>query len=100
MADCRTADTEPGFTRLFALLLLLTVFFLPLHLHAPNIDAKIVTECACHQGSRTVACLAPTPADVSPLFDFQPLVFEPVVSIGRICIDSAPIRAPPTLSVL
>jgi len=100
MSIARVGLSDSGVKRVAALALLLAVFSLPLHLHAPNLHAKIVTECACQHGSRTVASLATAPANPIPLFDFQALAPEPVVSFGCISIASGSIRAPPSLAVL
>ncbi len=100
MSSSRGAARKTGIKRVAALALLLAVFFLPLHVHAPSFHAKVATECVCQQGSRTVASLAPTPVDVIPILAYQTVVFEPVASSGRISMSSGSIRAPPSFAVL
>ncbi len=85
--------------RLAALVSLLGVFFLPLHFHALTASPKLVKECACLQGARTVASLAPASAIFSPVIEFQPITFAAGEKNERFSHSTFCIRAPPVLAV-
>jgi len=86
--------------RLIAAGLLLSVFLLPLHVHAFISAAQIAKECSCLHGNRTQLASAPAAEDwaPSPLVSFFS-VFEPRES-GRFSIGRSAIRAPPSESPL
>ena len=86
----------PG-QRMLGALLLLFVFFLPLHFHPTDESSQISHECSCYLGGPTQLGSAPSP---------PALVFAPVVSFvvtGRVrtavnlVIGSDSARAPPFL---
>jgi hypothetical protein len=84
--------------RLLGLLLFVTVFFLPLHFHTPNIAPQIAKECSCLSGTRTESALAPASGACVALFDYQPFRAEVEVYLGSVYTLLAPIRAPPVLA--
>jgi hypothetical protein len=85
--------------RLAALVSLLGVFFLPLHFHSLTAPAKLAKECACVQGTRTVASLAPAPSPLNPVFEFQPIALAAGEKCERISVSTTCIRAPPAPAV-
>jgi hypothetical protein len=83
-----------------ASLLLLTVFFLPLHLHFFTSTAQVNKECGCYYGGRTQADLARAPANFTPTFQVSSVVvYEPQVFAWS-SFDSYAIRAPPSITSL
>jgi hypothetical protein len=86
--------------RLAALVALVAVFFLPLHFHSLTKSAKVATECACAQGTRTVASLAPAPPTVIAVLEIQPLLFTAGAKYQRLSVSLSSIRAPPVLAVI
>jgi len=78
-------------------LLLLFVFFLPLHFHPAHEDHQISHECSCYLGGRTQLGSAP----LSPILLFAPTVFFIVVGKAEApissIVESASARAPPFL---
>ena len=83
--------------RLAAVVLLLAVFFLPLHFHSLTLAAQVTKECSCYQGGRTQVGLAPASVDWTPAF--QPtfiVVYEPQI-LSWLSIAAHTIRAPPAI---
>ena len=86
--------------RVAAVILLLAVFFLPLHSHSFTPTAQVTKECSCYHGGRTQAGLAPALADWTPSLQASLIVaYEPQV-LGWLSIKSHTIRAPPSASSL
>ncbi|HWO42630.1 MAG TPA: hypothetical protein VNO43_12590 [Candidatus Eisenbacteria bacterium] len=89
-----------GTQRTLSLILLLAVFFLPLHFHALTVASQVNKECSCLSGSRTQPGLAIEPARWLPLFDAYAIAPEvqvwPEIAVGR----ARHIRAPPALASL
>jgi hypothetical protein len=100
MRVLRSPDGATEIKRLAAIVALVAVFFLPLHFHALTATAKVAKECACVQGTRTVASLAPAPLSVIPVFAFQPIAFAADVKYERLSVSVTSIRAPPALAVI
>lgn len=83
--------------RLAAAVLLLAVFFLPLHFHPAISSAQVSKECSCYHGGRTQGGLAPAAADWTPTFQVLFIaVYEPQI-LGWLSISSHTIRAPPSI---
>lgn len=85
-----------GSHRLAAFVLLLAVFFLPLHFHFAIATPQISKECSCVYGSRTQIGLTPASSDWTPTFQPSLVVaYEPQVP-GCFSIRSQSARAPPS----
>jgi len=85
-----------GSRRLAAALVLLAVFFLPLHFHSVTPAAQVSKECSCYHGGRTQVGLAPDSGDWTPTFQPSFLVIvEPKVFVW-LSIPSHTIRGPPS----
>lgn len=85
--------------RLAALVLVVCVFFLPLHFHSVTGSPKVAKECACLQGSRTQAHLAQAPVLLTPPIEFQPIAFAADEAYESLSIPVVFARAPPVLAV-
>ncbi len=84
-----------GGRRFVSLLLLLTVFSLPLHFHPVNAAARIANECGCIQGNRAQAGLAPAATHWAPVLESEPISNRSYTGSGfRIEVDLH-VRAPP-----
>ncbi len=85
--------------RLAALVLLVCIFFLPLHFHSLTASPKVAKECACLQGSRTLASLAQEPVILTPALEFQPIAFGAGENYESLSVPVVCARAPPVLAV-
>lgn len=83
--------------RLSAAVLLLALFFLPLHFHSPTLTPTVSKECSCVHGSRAQLGLAAAPSEWAPLFEPSPLVVNEPLFFGWLSIESVSIRAPPSI---
>ncbi|HXG50540.1 MAG TPA: hypothetical protein VNN77_03925 [candidate division Zixibacteria bacterium] len=81
--------------RLLSLVLFLTIFFLPLHFHAPTLTVQVVKECSCLFGTRTQAGVVPAAGDLVPVFESRALLPENRFRTVRPAIAASHIRAPP-----
>lgn len=83
--------------RVAGALLLVAVFFLPLHFHFFTAVPQVSKECSCYQGGRTQAAPAPVAAEWTPVFQPSHLdIFQSQPSVW-FSISSGSIRAPPSL---
>lgn len=87
-------------TCVISFLLLIGVFFLPLHYHPLNAAAQITKDCACVHGSRTESGLASASAISAPLFAAQAVVADIYYCTGYVLVLSGHIRAPPIAASL
>jgi hypothetical protein len=80
-----------------SVLLLLTVFSLPLHSHPSETTGQVTKECSCIHGTRTEIGATPAPVDSTP--SPEPLIYEffPPELSSRLIISFGLIRAPPVL---
>lgn len=83
--------------RLATVVLLLAVFFLPLHSHSFTVTAQLSKECSCVHGNRTQIGLAPAAADWVPTFQASSIVLPEPQVFGWFSVDSHAIRAPPAI---
>ena len=83
--------------RLAAVVILLAVFFLPLHFHFFTLTSQVSKECSCYQGGRTQVGLAPVQADWVPTFQASSIVLPEPQVFGWFSVDSHAIRAPPAI---
>lgn len=76
-------------------LVLLFVFFLPLHFHSVDESRQLTHECSCVQGTRTQLGSAPSSvvAAVAPAVFF--VMAERVESLVSLAVESDFARAPP-----
>jgi hypothetical protein len=81
--------------RVIAFLLLIFIFFLPLHFHPADETRRIDHECSCYHGVRTQLGSAPSPAilPVAPVVFF--LIAAGAEAPARSVIQSDFARAPP-----
>lgn len=80
--------------------LLVALFFLPLHFHPVTTTAQVAKECSCFQGSRSEASPAAQPEDCLPALAAQPVFAEShhwIASLHGITRHS---RAPPVTASL
>lgn len=82
---------------LTGVVLLLTVFFLPLHFHSFTLAAQLSKECSCYHGGRTQAGLALAQADWTPTLQASFIVIHEPQVFGWFSIHSHAIRAPPAI---
>jgi hypothetical protein len=85
--------------RFFGAAMVLFVFSLPLHFHPVAASVQVAKECSCVQGTRTVASLAPAPADWIPVLAAQPVASESLDCPSNIRLQNHAIRAPPSHSL-
>jgi hypothetical protein len=90
------ASTSKSF-RSVGLLLLLTVFFLPLHFHSLTATAHVAKECSCIHGAKTQTGMVPVLVDWVP--PVQQLAYQPVETpiSSRLVLVRPLIRAPPVV---
>jgi len=89
------SNRPDGRVRLIGFVLVLAIFFLPLHFHALNLAPQVNKECSCLSGSRTQAGLAIVAVGWLPLFEPYAIAPEvqhwPDLALSR----AVQIRAPP-----
>jgi hypothetical protein len=90
----RSIRLEPH--RLVGLLLLLAVFFLPLHVHSISAPAKVAKECTCLHGKRTDAVSAIVLPSCTPVLAAEPIATQFQHWSGYVFTLIRHIRAPPT----
>lgn len=83
--------------RLAAVVLLLAVFFLPLHFHFFTLTAQLSKECSCVHGNRTQIGLAPATTDWTPIFQPSFLTVYEAQVLAWFSVNSHAIRAPPAI---
>ena len=88
-----------GSTAALSFLLLLSVFFLPLHYHPLGTAAQITKDCSCVHGTRTEVGLTSASVGSTLVFTTFRLTGDIQDSTGSLLIASGHIRAPP-LAVL
>ena len=76
-------------------LLLLTLFFLPLHVHSAAHDSQLNQECSCYCGGRPQLGLAPVLTNLIPIYEVVLLVPAGALASRRGVIRSESARAPP-----
>ena len=76
-------------------LLLVSVFFLPLHYHTVGTAAQITKDCSCVHGTRTEVGLTSASADSTLVFTAFPLAGDIQDPTGYLLTASGHIRAPP-----
>lgn len=81
--------------RLAGAFLLLTVFFLPLHLHFFTQTVQINDQCSCYYGGRTQVGLAPPLAALFPVSETSFLVAGRTTAPVEVIVESESARAPP-----
>ena len=84
-----------GRHRIVSVLLLLTVFFLPLHFHSLTLTSQVAKECSCFHGVKTQAALGTAAANWAPTFEFSFCSFPLLQHCGSVAVRSYTIRAPP-----
>src|SRR3954447_22418948 len=90
-----SAAVQQRRTVVVSFLLLLSVFFLPLHYHPLGASAQITKDCACIHGVRTEVGLGSASADCTPVITLLPVTGKIQDSTGYLLVLSAHIRAPP-----
>jgi hypothetical protein len=88
------AETRRQTCRLVGAVLLLFVFFLPLHFHF-NTSAKVAQECACVQGARAQLAPAPALTTFALTITAQPVIVESNVPQSVEWLALQCVRAPP-----
>ena len=86
-------------TIVVSFLLLLSVFFLPLHYHPLGAAAQITKDCSCVHGTRTEAGLTAALADFTFAPTSCPVTGDIQSSTGFLLVLSAHIRAPPVAAL-
>jgi hypothetical protein len=76
-------------------LLLLTLFFLPLHVHFPAHDSQLSQECSCCCGGRPQLGLAPVLTNLIAIYEVALLVPAGAPAPRRGVTRSESARAPP-----
>jgi hypothetical protein len=94
-----SAAVQQRRTVVVSFLLLLSVFFLPLHYHPLGAAAQITKDCACIHGTRTELGLTSASADFTPVLAFLPVTGEIQDSSGYLLVQSGHIRAPPVAAL-
>lgn len=95
MTSLALMGSRPGRHRIIGALLLLFVFFLPLHFHAVDESRQLTHECSCVHGTQTQLGSAPSSivAAVAPAVFF--VMAERVESLVSLAVESDFARAPP-----
>ena len=76
-------------------LLLLTVFFLPLHVHSATESSQVSQECSCYYGGRTQLGWAPACVTLVPTYEAVFLVIHRAETPVAVVVESESARAPP-----
>ena len=76
-------------------LLLLTVFFLPLHVHAVTESSRVSQECSCYNGGRTQLGFAPAPVTLVLTYGVVFSVIRRAETPLAVAAESESARAPP-----
>jgi hypothetical protein len=84
-----------GRHRIVSILLLLTVFFLPLHFHSLTLTSQVAKECSCFHGVKTQTALGTAAAICTPPFEFSFCSFPALQHCGSLAVRCYTIRAPP-----
>jgi hypothetical protein len=100
MSSFLSAKEGKGSRHLIASVLLLAIFFLPLHFHPFTLAAQVSKDCSCYHGGRTQIGLAPGPLDWAPTYQASFIIVREPQLFGWFSVDSHSIRAPPAISSL
>lgn len=86
--------------RLIGVILFVSVFFLPLHVHLFISTAQVTKDCSCYHAGRTQLGAAPALVSWTPGIQLEFIsVYEPYF-LGSPPVSSRTIRAPPTITPL
>lgn len=87
----------PNTRRWIGGILLVSFFFLPLHVHLFTPVAQLTQECSCFHSSRTQLGSAPAPVSWVPSLQEAVIVFQEPRLFGSPTVNYWTIRAPPSV---
>ena len=95
MLSCSFIQKSVDARRLVGAVIVLFVFFLPLHFHAADESRQLTHECSCVHGTRTqlASIVSSTILAIVPAVFF--VMAERTESLVRLAVESDSARAPP-----